>query len=153
VGHSAPLRTRGTAWGLGLILLLLVTTGSCSTGAFSKKNLNEDDYRRAVEAFNDAIRWREYQAAAAFVAPQLLEVFLKQTDALAERIRLSEYQVQQSNMNAEARSGVVLLRYRFYYPTDPTIRSKDLHQKWRYEEATNSWQVVQTGLHVLLEVN
>lgn len=153
MGHSAPLRTRGTTWGLGLILLLLVTTGSCSTGVFPKKNLNDDDYRRAVESFNDAIRWREYPTAAAFVAPQQLEVFWKQTDALAERIRMSEYQIQRLNMNAEAHSGIVLLRYRFYYPTDPSIRSKDLHQKWHYDEITKSWLVIQTGLHVLLEAN
>ena len=154
MGHSAPLRTSRTAWGLGLILLLLVTTGSCTTtGVFSKNNLNNDDYLRAVEGFNEGIRWREYRAAAVFVAPQQLEVYWKQTDALAERVRLSECQIQRVNMNAEAGSGIALLRYRYYYPNDPSIRSKDVNQKWRYEETTKSWQVIQTGLHVLLEAN
>jgi hypothetical protein len=154
VGHSAPLKTNRTAWSLGLILLLLVTTGGCNgTGVFPKKNLNDDDYMRAVEAFNEGVRWREYRAAAIFVAPEQLEVFWKHTEALGERVRLSEVQIQRLNMNPEARSGIALLRYRFYYPTDPSIRSKDVNQKWRYDEIAKSWQVIQTGLHVLLEAN
>jgi hypothetical protein len=155
VGHSAPLRTSRTAWSLGLILLLLVTTGSCdsTTGIIPKKNLNDDDYQRAVEGFNEGVRWREYRAAAVFVAPEQLEVFWKQAEALGERVRLSECQIQRLNMNPEARSGIALLRYRFYYPNDPSIRYKDVNQKWRYDETTKNWQVIQTGLHVLLEVN
>lgn len=154
MGHSAPLKTNRTTWSLGLILLVLVTTGSCgSAGIFPKKNLNNDDYLRAVEGFNEGIRWREYRAAAVYVAPQQLEVYYKQTEALGERVRLSECQIQRVNMNPEAGSGIALLRYRFYYPNDPSIRYKDVNQKWRYEETTKSWQVIQTGLHVLLEAN
>jgi hypothetical protein len=148
--HAVWFRVGGTVWGAVLVVLALTLVGGCE-GTLTKRKLNSDDYRRSVEAFNDAIRWRDYQAALVWVAPHQAEAYWKQADALQERIRIYDYEIQKLDWNQQTRSAIVLLRYRFYHPTAPSIQTKDLHQKWVYDEAQGNWRVTQTGLHVLLE--
>jgi hypothetical protein len=150
VEHTGSFRVGGMAWGLVSLLLLLTAAGGCE-GTLTKRKLNADDYRLAVEAFNDGIRWRDYQQSVAWVAPHQADAFWKQTDALQERLRVYDYEIQKMDWNQAARSALVLLRYRFYYPNDPSLRTADLHQKWHYDEQSGNWQVTQTGFHVLLE--
>ncbi len=154
--QTASFKTSHRVWSLGLIVLSLMIAGGCSesfTTTFTHRKLNADEYRRAVESFNDAIRWREFNAAAAFVAPQQLDAYWKLADALNEYIRVSDYQVQQMDFNQKARSGMVVLRYRFYHPQDPRMRTKDFHQKWSYDEVAKNWSVIQSGLQTMLEAN
>jgi len=156
VVQTASFKTGHRVWSLGLILLSLVIAGSCSETfktTFTHRKLNADEYRRAVESFNDAIRWRDYNGGAAFVAPQQLDAYWKLADALNEYIRVSDYQVQRIDFNQAARSGMVVLRYRYYYPQDPKLRTKDSHQKWVYDEEAKNWWVVQSGLQTLMEAN
>jgi hypothetical protein len=152
--QPAPFKTNHRTWGLGLILLMLVTAFGCSeefTTTFTHRQLNPDQYRRAVENFNDAVRWREFNAAAAFIAPQQLDAYWQMADALNKYIRVSDYQVQRIDFNQKARWGMVTLRYHFYYPQDPSMRTVDLMQKWSYDEAAKQWWVVQAGLQNLLD--
>ena len=143
-------------WSLGLILLSLVTAGGCGetfSTTFVHRKLGPDEYRRAVEDFNDAIRWRDFNGGANSVAPQHLDAYWKLADALNEYIRVADYQIQQIDFNQKARSGMVALRFRYYHPQDPKMRTKDFHQKWVYDEAGKNWYVIQTGLQTLLEPN
>jgi hypothetical protein len=150
VGHTTSFRCGGMVRGVVLMLLSVILVAGCE-GILTKRKLNADDYKLAVEAFNDGIRWRDYHQAVSYVAPQQMDAFWKLADAIQERIRVYDYQIQKLDWNQQARSAVVLLRYRFYHPNDPSIYTKDLHQKWIYDDQHGNWRVTQTGLHVLLE--
>ena len=154
--QRASFKSSHRVWSLGLILLSLVITSGCAetfSTTFVHTKLSPDEYRRAVESFNDAIRWRDFNGGAAFVAPQQLDAYWQLADALNEYIRVADYQTQRIDFNQQARSGMVVLRYRYYHPQDPKMRTKDCHQKWAYDEGAKNWRVVQTGLQTLLEAD
>jgi len=150
VGRAALFGVGGKVKGVVLIMLSLTVAAGC-VGTLTKRKLNAEDYRVAVEAFNDAIRWHDYQMGLAWIAPQQVDLYWKQTDTLQERIRIYDYQILKSDWSQQTGTAMVLLRYRFYHPNEPTIRTKDLHQKWQYDDKDGNWRVTQTGLHVLLE--
>ncbi len=150
VRHAISVKVGGVVWGVVWILVSVILMGGCE-GTLTKRKLNASDNKLAIEAFNDGIRWRDFHQAAAFVAPQQLDAFWKQADALQARVRIYDYQIQRLEFNQQARMATVLLRYRFYHANDPSIESRDLPQKWIYDDENGTWRVIQTGLHVLLE--
>ena len=131
-----------------LLCLVLPLLLSCSS--FSSKKNDEKNLLTHIEAFNSAIRWEDYQAASAWIVPQLQGEFWRQADNLQGHIRLMDFQVRNISLENEGYSGTVVLRFRYYYTDDPHLRSKTLQQRWRYLEKEKAWQLVQYDLAALM---
>ncbi len=66
---------------VGLLCLLLPLAFSCASLGGSNKG-DAKDFETAVEAFNGALRWGDFKAAAVWISPTLKESFWSLVDKI-----------------------------------------------------------------------
>lgn len=129
--------------------LLASTLISCSTFGKGKKNNNET-LAETVEAFDNGIRWEEYKAASALLIPSERDEFWDLTDRIQKNIRIMDIQVRDVTLSEDKLGGKAVLRYRYYSPSDPYLRTKTIHLKLRFFEKEKAWHITQHDLNVLV---
>lgn len=136
---------------LRFILLLWLLAGIlCSCALFGGQRNDEEALRLTADRFNRALRWEDYQAAAARVAPSRREVFWGLVDRMQGQVRVMDYQVVDVVLNGKDGLGTVTLRYRFFLKRKPQLQTVMVHQKWAFSDRDQTWQVVKDDLDQLL---
>lgn len=130
----------------GLIASALI---SCASFGKGQKNNNEN-LVKSVEAFNNAVRWEEYKAAAAFLSPLERDEFWDLSDRIQKNIRIMDFQVRDITLADDKLSGKAVIRYRYYSPSDPYVQSKTVHQKLRFDAKEKAWHITRHDLDLLV---
>jgi len=135
---------------LTVCLCCLLSSALLSCGSVGgKKNTNET-LGASVEAFNNAVRWEEYRAASELLISAERDEFWNVIDEMQKRIRLMDFEIRDIRVEEDTFTGSAVLRYRYYSLTDPSVKTKMLHQKFRYLEKQKAWQITHHDLDLLL---
>ncbi|MGV8073972.1 MAG: hypothetical protein AB2L11_05405 [Syntrophobacteraceae bacterium] len=128
--------------------LLLPVLFSCASPGKAKKN--NEGLVAAVQNLNTAIRWQEYNTAAYCMASPLRERFWTLTDGLQKSVRILDFEIRRSSCDELSLSGEATLCYRYYHTDSPQLQTKTVHERYRYSEKEEAWQMVQHDLESLL---
>jgi len=143
-----------THWKLRMLwfpLLLCLLAGLlCSCSLWGGQKSNEEGLLAAADLFNTDVRWEDYKAAAACIAPSDKAKFWNQVDRLQGRVRIMDYQVVDVELRDDGESGTVTLRYRFFYKNNPQIQTITLRQQWIFSGKDRAWQVVENDLQRMM---
>ena len=118
-----------------LSLQFLGCLGTLASDPMGRKYSLENIQRR----YTELIRWGEFQRAADFVDPEVLDEFETHASAFAN-IRITDYEIGRIALDQEKKSATVGVTYHGY--RDGLFIEKPLHetQTW-VRESGNRWQV------------
>ncbi len=107
----------------GLAASLLV---SCAA-ARHRDHMNE--LQTAVEAYNHAFRWKNYERAAAFLPPSLRAGFIATHEDDAKSLHVEDYRVLQVDLPSED-SAIVTVSTRYTLLPSVTVENRKIRQSW-----------------------
>jgi hypothetical protein len=118
-----------------MCLLCFGCLGTLASDPMGRKYSLENAQRR----YTEAIRWGQFEQAAAFVVPEVQEEFHSFADALLH-IRITDYEVGRIILDEEKKNATVHVTYRGY--RDGAFVEKPLQeiQEW-IRESGNDWRV------------
>lgn len=118
------------------ILLALLVTSTLATACGYYRS-PADKLRESVLRYNDAVRWRHWKAAAAFVPAQRRDEFISRKEAEAETFRITDFEVRDVRQEDEGDTALVLIEFAWHrYPSLQVHRTR-MRQTWSYE--TGAW--------------
>lgn len=127
-----------------LILLLALMAASCGSYESQEKK-QEELFRASVDAFNSAFRWEDYAQAAVYVSPDKKEQFWEQADKFKGKIRLTDYELREVELQDKGTRGRAILRFQYWRLDSPTLQSITFTQKWYYIPKDKRWRVSDSG--------
>jgi hypothetical protein len=107
--------------------------GAC--GAAAKHETLMD----AVRTYNDGVRWERFTAAAARVPSKEREEFLDEREALAEDLRITDYEVVRVKDRDDGAE--VQVKLTWYKDSEGTVRETWAKQAW--ERHGKAWRIVE----------
>jgi hypothetical protein len=125
------------------VLLLCVSLAIVSTCS-SLKNFREE-LKDTVVAYNDLLRWGEFNKAKHFVDASVRQEFEARAQA-AKNVKIADYRIL--NADFETGEGEQIVDVEFDYYTSPTYLIKTLidKQKWSYiyveKEKEKRWRLM-----------
>ena len=127
-----------------MALTILLFTLSCSTWGKPKNNMN--DLLLAEQDFIKAMKWGDYKHASGWIAPEAKEDFWRNVDRFQNHLHIMDYDIRDVIFEGGEGSSIVLLKCRYYFTSDPQLKTKTLRQKWTYGEEPSGWQLQQHAL-------
>lgn len=126
---------------VALTALLLVgpTAGCAGFNAFTKMD-RVDDFEIAHLHFTQYVRFGRIAKAAKFVNDDQLEDFLALEPQLND-FRLTDYEVVAIDLDDEAKSATVDVRFSGYIVSEMVERNVDSTQHWSHDEESGDWKV------------
>lgn len=131
-----------------MALTILLFTLSCSTWGKPKNNMN--DLLLAEQDFIKAMKWGDYKHASGWIAPEAKEDFWRNVDRFQNHLHIMDYDIRDVIFEGGDGFSIVLLKCRYYFTSDPQLKTKTLRQKWTYGEEPSRWQLQQHALGELL---
>ena len=139
-------------WILFVLLLALVPASCASTGTHDEKKLMEA-LKASVEAFNSAIRWEDYAAAAAFVPADKKELFWTEVDRFKGKIRIIDYQIREVTPEEKGHRATAIIYFQYWRVASPTVQTVTISQKWFYMRKEKVWKVADNGFGAITRAN
>ena len=99
--------------------------------------------KRASYAYNQAIKWRDYEKASSFLKKEDKNHLVANKEMLEKRLDLIEFEVLEANWEKERGLATVEVRKRFILYPDNTYREEIVKELWKKEEG--GW-AIQTPL-------
>jgi hypothetical protein len=118
-----------------LIALLLL----CACGAGQKAN---EDLLNNIRGYQEGLRWRRYEQAADYVAPDERASFLDRRDVIDKNLRIDEYEVMRVTLSEGHEEAIVQVRYTWHLDTVGTVHETVVEEKWTKDKP--SWRIVET---------
>jgi hypothetical protein len=116
---------------LGCAALLAWTLGACAT-AGERDPMTQ--LQRAVDGYNEAFRWKNFERASAWLAPDRRAGFVSAHEDDEKSLHVDEYQVLSVDTPAEGEAEVTV-RVTFTLLPDVTVQTRKLKQRWRKLDA------------------
>ncbi len=128
--------------GMVALLALLATApiGGCSTFEGLAQMDRTDDFDTARLHFTQYVRYGRIAKAAQFVTDEQMEEFLALEPQVAD-FRLTDYEVVTVDLDEEARTATVDVRWSGYILSEMVERNVDVTQNWAHDEETGEWKV------------
>lgn len=122
---------------LGSIVLcgVVLALGGC---AASKKELS-----KAVDTYNNAVRWRDVNRALSFVASPNRTQFFKNANSFFSRMRVTDYQIDHIEELAGEKEDSCRVFVTIAYVDESTAVEKQVlaEQKWNYDSTQRQWVI------------
>lgn len=99
-----------------------------------------DDFELARERFTQYVRFGDISRASAYVDPEQRDEFMSLEPELSD-VRFTEYEVVAVDLDDEARSARVDLRFSGYIMPEMVERNVDLVQEWARDDESGEWLV------------
>ena len=93
----------------------------------------------SVQTYNDGVRWQRFTAAAAVVPPAERDQFLDEREALADDLRITEYDIVR--VASAGRRADVQVKVSWYLDSRGTVHDTWIRQRW--EQQGRAWRVVE----------
>lgn len=123
---------------LALCLVVVTGLGGC---AHLRGEGDIDTLKPAVEAFHQALRWKDFRTAADAVVPERRSAFIKArlVDNDERDLFITDFQLEDAQVEADKKSAAVISRLSWYRLPDATERSAVITSRlvWR----ANAWLV------------
>ena len=118
----------------GVLLLSFGCLATLASDPMGRKYSLENAQRQ----YTEAIRWGQFDEAAAFVVPELREEFYSFTEAL-EEIRFTDYEIGRINLDEEKKNATVKVTYHGF--REGAFVEKPLRevQEWTRESGNDWW--------------
>jgi hypothetical protein len=125
-------RARWAILGWGLLLV------GCASFYDSQR---EDIFEENSKSYSRLIRWSNFEAARAFLAPAQAA-----GDApLPKDVRVTDYEVKQMAYSQDRYQMIQVVEISFYFLKDYRIRKLEDYQVWEYDSKRKAW-LLKTGL-------
>lgn len=122
-----------------LAVALVVTLGLAGgAGAGCAHVPRGESLMDAVRTYNDGVRWERFTAAAATVPSRERDAFLDEREALAEDLRISDYEVVRVK-DTGGDVADVQVKLTWYKDSEGTVRETWAKQRW--ERQGKAWRI------------
>jgi hypothetical protein len=112
-----------------LALLVLIAASGCLTPE-AKLAASENRLLKRVTQYHEALTWRDYDQAAALVAPARRMDFLSHAQKLQRGYTLDSYSVRDLQLDADGRSAKAILHRTFILAPSVILQTEDIVQPW-----------------------
>ncbi len=120
---------------------LVVGTAAASASA----RVPNEDLKRSIDEFNEALQFKDYSQALAFMVPDKRNAFWPLADRLKQKLDIAKYEVRDLELDKTKRNATVSLYVEYWRPECPIVKGVSLKQKWQYSEKDKKWEVGVTG--------
>jgi hypothetical protein len=107
-----------------------------------------NNLKGTLTAFNNAIIFEDYEAAASHVSREQKGAFWSQMDMFKKNIRLSQFNITHMDVDKDKENATVILHIEYWQTESPTTKNASITQKWQYKD--KKWVVIDSGLEALL---
>ncbi len=135
---SAPSLVPGLV--VATIALLLVTGCQGTFGKYSSTS-RSNQFHEAVFEYNKYIRWQEWERASDYLNPDDQSEFKEKAEAVEEVLRITEFEIRDTDIEPEAKSATARVLYRYYRLPSIAERKMKFTQKWIWSEEHKRWTV------------
>ncbi len=105
--------------------LLLVIVAGCAAPQ-QRVELLEDN----VRGYEEGLRWRRYDDAAARRMPSQREAFLDERDRVDEDLRFDDYEIQRMKMKRGHQAAQILVKVTWHLDSVGTVHDTIVEQDW-----------------------
>jgi hypothetical protein len=126
---------------LTAVILVLLTVGCATYSELTKKDRFED----TVKIYELAIRWSEFDAAAAFIHSPEKEKGLQEKLAEMERIKVTDYVVMKLVASQNESEIVQIVKISYYKTDNMVVKSLRDNQLWVWDADQKGW-FLESGL-------
>lgn len=99
--------------------------------------------KRASYSYNQALKWRDYEAAAGFLGRKDKDRLLADKDTLEKRLDLIEFEILNVVWSKENQDATVEVRKRYILYPDNRYKEEIIKERWKKEKG--GW-VIQTPI-------
>jgi hypothetical protein len=119
-----------------LVALVLL---ACACGGGQKQN---EDLINNIRAYQEGLRWRRYEQAADYVAPDERSQFLDRRDEIDKDLRIDDYEVVRVTLAEGHEEALVQIRFTWHLDNVGTVHETVVEEKWKKEKPV--WRIVDT---------
>ena len=118
-------------------LVMLIVLPGCSA------HLIQAQLDERLEAYNQLLRWNEWDNASLFARDSILEEF-KRRAAAAKDVRVVDYRILSMAYNAEKREAIVDVEIDYYKVVSNKMKTLKYTQEWAYseEKGIKGWRLM-----------
>lgn len=116
--------------------LILALVAACSASAKGK----HDDLDEHLRDFQEGLRWRNYDRAAAHVRQEEREKFLDAHEILDENLRIDDYEIERVTLGEDGRRATVRVRYVWHLDSEGRVHDTLVDESW--EKQAKVWRIV-----------
>jgi hypothetical protein len=120
-----------TLWLLGLLV-----GGVGCAGAMTRS----DDLLMDVRTFQEGLRWRKYDMAAAHIPPAARDEFLERHDELDKDLRIDDYELERVKVEDDTATALVRVKYTWHLDSKGSVHDTVVEERW--ERQGKVWRVV-----------
>ncbi|HXX56816.1 MAG TPA: hypothetical protein VEI96_02300 [Thermodesulfovibrionales bacterium] len=121
-----------------LLLLFLAAVVLTACSAY----LTRVDFDDSLNAYNQALRWHEWDKASSYAADAIHEEFRARA-AAARDVRVTDFRIVGENYNAEKRQATAEVEIDYYSVFSYTMKTLRDTQRWMYvdEKGIRGWRL------------
>jgi hypothetical protein len=119
-------------------LLAMVLAAPLAGCARMQKKDRQSRLSDTITAYVGAIRWGNYETAAAFAVPRSEQTTTADPTAL-QNLRVTGYTVRVNRVNAEGDEADVSLTFTYYQETRGTVNTVIQDATWYFDETRQGW--------------
>jgi len=123
-----------------LLCVLLAIVSACSTLKGFREELKD-----TVIAYNDFLRWNEFNKAKNFVDESLRQEFEAKVKA-AKNVKIADYRILNADFEAEKGEQIVEVEFDYYISPVYLVKTLVDKQKWSYvyiqKEKKKRWRLI-----------
>jgi len=122
---------------LSLIFLILLTVSACAANQMDKSR------SEVLKQYETMVRWSQWDAAAAFVAPEYLEQHpITRLDMDRLRLfRVTQYTLRSARFENDGKTLLQTVEIRMFNTNQAVERTIIDQQEWRYDAHAQSWRL------------
>jgi hypothetical protein len=117
-----------------LALLML-----CACGAGQRPH---EDLVFDLRTYHEGLRWRRYEQAADYIAPDDRNAFLDHREEIDKDLRIDDYETVRVTISTEKQEAVVQVKYVWHLDTVGTVHETTVEEQWK--KLDKGWRLVET---------
>ncbi len=118
-------------------LALLVCLAACGSGQRPHEDLVFN-----VRTYHEGLRWRRYEQAADYIAPDDRAKFLDQREDVDKDLRIDDYETVRVTLSGQD-AAVVQVKYTWHLDSVGTVHETTVEERW--EKAEKGWRILETS--------
>lgn len=108
-----------------------------------------DQFETGHLEYTQMVRWGNFDKAAGWIAQESAEKFLADA-AVAEKLRFTDYNILNKNLNSEDWTATVTVRYEMHLVDELINRTVTEKQNWKFNQTADRWEL-NTNLFEVIE--